>query len=176
MEYQKLTNLLENASDQTSKFRTKNWVKINVKYKGGYNVNRQIKFKPRILKSSLCNYTDAYILIKGTITIADLSAAGAAANNTNKKIIFKNCTSFTNCISEINNTQINNAKHIYIVMPIYNLWKYCKDILAVKNNSNLDNFNEANATDSFNSRSKLTGQTDDDGEIDNMKIMVPLKY
>ena len=60
-------------------------------------------------------------------------------------------------------------------MPMYNLWKYCKDIVAVKNNSNLDNFNEANATDSFNSRSKLTGQTDDDGEIDNMKIMVPLK-
>ena len=56
-----------------------------------------------MLKSSLYDYNDAYILVKGTITIADTSA-GAAANNTNKKLILKNCAPFTNCISEINNT------------------------------------------------------------------------
>ena len=57
-----------------------------------------------MLKSSLCDYNDAYILVKGTITVANTSTAGAAANNTNKKVIFKNCAPFTNCISEINNT------------------------------------------------------------------------
>ena len=56
------------------------------------------------------------------------------------------------------------------------LWQYCKDIPAVNNNGNIVNFNEANATDSFNSKAKITGQTDDDGEIDNVEIMVPLKY
>ena len=53
-----------------------------------------------MLKSSLCDYSDAYILVKRTITVDDTSAAGATANNTNKKVMFKNCTPFTNCISE----------------------------------------------------------------------------
>ena len=75
-------------------------------------------------------------------------------------------------------------------MPMYNLieygnnysktsgslWQYCKDIPAVNNNGNIVDFNGANATDSFNSKAKITGQTDDDGEIDNVEIMVPLKY
>ena len=108
MEYQKIANLLDNASNQPSKFRTKNWVEINDESRGGYNVNSQIKFKTTMLKSSLYDYSDAYILVKGTITIADTSAAGAAANNTNKKIIFKNCTPFTNSTSEINNTQTDS--------------------------------------------------------------------
>ena len=71
-----------------------------------------------MLKSSLCDYSDAYILVKGTISANNTAAAGAAANNTNKKVIFKSCASFTNCISEISNTQIDNAKNIDIVMPM----------------------------------------------------------
>ena len=113
MEYQKITNLLDNASNQSSKFRTKNWVEINDESREGYNIYSQIRFKTTLLKSSLCDYSDAYIL-KGTITVADTSAV---------------------------------------------------------------NFNEANVTDSFNSKAKMTGQTDDDdGEIDNTEIMVSLKY
>ena len=77
-----------------------------------------------MLKSSLCDYSDAYILVKGTISVNNTAAAGAAANNNNKKVIFKNCAPFTNCISEINNTQIDNAKDIDIVMPMYNLIEY----------------------------------------------------
>ena len=69
-----------------------------------------------MLRSSLCDYSDAYILVKGNITVNNTAAAGAAANNTNKKVIFKN--SFTNCISKINNTQIDNAEYIGIVMPM----------------------------------------------------------
>ena len=113
--------MLGSASNQPSKFKTKNWVEINDESRGGYNVNNQIKFKTTLLKSSFCNYSDAYILVKGTITVDDTSAAGAAANNTHKKVIFKNCTPFTNCIREINNTQIDNAKDIDIVMSVYNL-------------------------------------------------------
>ena len=74
-----------------------------------------------MLRSSLCDYSDAYILVKGNISVNNTTAEGAAANNTIKKVIFKNCASFTNCISKINNTQIDNAKFIDIVMPMYNL-------------------------------------------------------
>ena len=74
-----------------------------------------------MLKSSLCDYGDAYILVKGTITVNNTAAADADANNTNKKVIFKNRAPFTNCMSEINNTQIDNAKDLDIVMPMYNL-------------------------------------------------------
>ena len=70
-----------------------------------------------MLKSSLCDYGDAYILVKGTITVNNTAAADADANKTNKKLIFKNCAPFTNCISEINNTQVDNAKDLDIVMP-----------------------------------------------------------
>ena len=127
-----------------------------------------------------------YIIVKRTTTIADISAAGAAANNTNKIVIFKNYAPFINCIREINNTQIDNAKDIDIVMAKYNLieysinyskpfgslWQYFKDIQAVDNNGNIAIFNEANANDSFNSKAKMAAQTDDDGEVDNVEIMV----
>ena len=126
MEYQKITNLIDddNTLNQPSKFRTRNWIEINDESRGAYNVNSQIKFKTTVLKSSLCDYSDAYILVKGTISVNNNAAQGAAANNTNKKVIFKNCAPFTNCISEINNTQIDNAKDIDIVMTMYNLIEY----------------------------------------------------
>ena len=63
-----------------------------------HNTNSQIKFKTLMLKSSLCDYSDAYILVKGNITYNNTAAAGTAANNTNKKVICKNCAPFTNCI------------------------------------------------------------------------------
>ena len=116
MEYQKIANLIDdNTLNQPSKFRTRNWIEINDESRGIY-VNSQIKFKTTMLKSSLCDYSDAYILVKGTITVNDTAAQGASANNTNKKVIFKNCAPFTDCISEI-----DNAKDIDIVMPMYNL-------------------------------------------------------
>ena len=77
--------LLNNAPNLPSKFRTKNWVEINDESRGTYNVNSEIKFKTTMLKSSLCDYGDAYILVKGTMTVGDTSAVGANANNTNKK-------------------------------------------------------------------------------------------
>ena len=191
MEYQKIANLIDDTSNQPSKFRTRNWVEINDESKGAYNVNSQIKFKTTMLKSSLCDYSDAYILVKGTISANNTADADANANNTNKKLIFKNCAPFTNCISEINNTQIDNAKDIDIVMPMYSLieysdnscdkttgslWQYDKDIPARNNNNNaIIIFVENNLTDSFNFKVKFTSQTRNNGKKD-VEIMVPLKY
>ena len=190
MEYQKIANLIDdNASNQPSKFRTRNLVEINDESRGAYNVNSQIKFKTTMLKSSLCDYSDAYILVKGTISVNNTAAAGAAANNTNRKVIFKNCALFTNFVSEINNTQIDNAKDIDIVMPMYNLieysdnyakttgslWQYCKDIPALNANDEIIIFADGNTTDSFNFKVKIIGRTGNGGTKD-VEIMVPLKY
>ena len=100
MEYQKIANLLNDEANKPSKFRTKNWVEINYNIRGVYTPNKQIRFKTAMLRSSLCDYSDAYILVKGNITVNNTPAA----NNTNKKVIFKNCAPFTSCISKINNT------------------------------------------------------------------------
>ena len=89
MEYQKIANLLDSASNKPSKFRTKNWVEINDDIRGAYSPNKQIRFKVAMLRSSLCDYSDVYILVKGNITVNNTEDAGAAANNTNKKVILK---------------------------------------------------------------------------------------
>ena len=191
MEYQKIANLIDdNTLNQPSKFRTRNSIEINDESRGAYNVNSQIKFKTTMLKSSLCDYSDAYILVKGTISVNNTTGAGAAANNTNKKVIFKNCTPFTNCISEINKTQIDNAKDIDIVMPMYNLteysdnyakttgslWQYCKDIPARDaNDDDIVIFADGNITDSFKFKLKITGRTGTGGRKD-VEIIIPLKY
>ena len=143
-----------------------------------------------MLKSSLCGYSDAYILVKGNITFNNTAAGDADANNTNQKILFKNCSRFTNCISKIKNTQVDNAKDIDIVMPMYNLieysgiyskisgslWQYCKYLPAVNNNGNIVELNGANATDSFNFKAKITDMTGNNGIIKGAEIMHPLKY
>ena len=122
MEYQKITNLLDNVSNQPSKFKTKNWVEINDDIRGAYSPNKKIRFKTAMLRSSLCDYSDAIrmYLLKENITVNNTAGAGAAENNVNKKVIFKNSAPFTSCIGKINNTQMDNAEYIDIVMPMYN--------------------------------------------------------
>ena len=123
MKHQKIINLLDNAPNQPTKFRTKNWVEINDDSRGTYNPNSQIRFTTSMLRSSLCDYSDAYILVKGTITVANTAAPGAdKKTNANKKVIFKNYALFTSCISRINNAQIDDAQYFDIVMPVYNLY------------------------------------------------------
>ena len=124
MEYQKIANLIDDTPNQSTKVRTRNLVEVNDESRGTYNVNSQIKFKTTMLKSSLCDYSDAYILVKGIISVNNTAADGATVNINNKKVIFKNCAPFTNCRNEINNTQIDNAKDIDIVIPMYNLIEY----------------------------------------------------
>ena len=97
---------------------------MNDDIRGAYFPNKQTRFKRTMLRSSLCDYRDAYILVKGNISLNNNAGAGAAADNIAKKVIFKNCALFTNCIGKINNTQIDNAEYIDIVIPIYNLIEY----------------------------------------------------
>ena len=125
MEYQKIANLLDNTSDQPSKFRTRNWVEINNDSRGTYT-NGNIKFKSTMIKSNLFDYSDAYILAKGKITVtgAGDDAAAKQADERDKGVIFKICSPFTKCISRINGTDIDNAQDINIIMPIYNLIEY----------------------------------------------------
>ena len=131
-------------------------------------------------KSTLCDYSDAYILVSGFITI-DKLAAGRSNNNI--QVVFKNCAPFTDCISEINNTQIDNA----VVIPMYNLieysdncsnrteslWQYYRDKPALTDAGAADNFPGNDA--SFKFKQKITDRTDADG-TKIVKIMVPLKY
>ena len=87
MEYQKIANLLNDESNKPSKFRTRNWVEINDEARGTCSHNKQFKFKTSMLRSSLCDHSDAYIVVKGKATFNNTAGAGAAANNTNKKSI-----------------------------------------------------------------------------------------
>ena len=174
--------MLDNAPNQPSKFKTKNWIKINDESGATFNEDNQIRFKTSVLRSSLCDYSDTYILVKGTITVAEETPA--APNNAIKKVIFKNCASFTSCISityisRIHNMQVEDAHDIDVVMPMYNLreysgnysetsgilWQYCRD----------ETTNTDNTTSSFHLKEKIKGQTGTNG-TNNVEIMVPLKY
>ena len=141
-----------------------------------------------MLKSCLCNYSDAYILVKGTITVSNTTASAAVTNKPNKKVLFKNSVLFTDCTSKIHNTQVDDANDIDIVMPIYNLieyshnylktseslWQYCIDKPAINNNVVIVDSNAANVTDSFNFKEKKTCEPDNNN-TKNVEIMVPLK-
>ena len=178
MEYQKITNLIDDASNQPSKFRAKSWLEINDESRGTYNVTSQIKFKTAILKSSLCDCSDAYILVKGKITITGVAdnAAAIQGDGRDKAVAFKNCALFTNCVSEINNTQKDNTKDFDIVMPMYDLieysdnyaktygslWKYYRH----EPNDNIED------SESFKSKIKITGTTPAAGNEKYVKIIV----
>ena len=154
MEYQKKQ---DNTSNQLSKFRTRNWTEINYQSRGVYNTNSDIRFITTMLKSSLYDYCDAYILVKGTITFTGArdDAAAGQADERNKGVIFKNCAPFLNCKSEINNAEIDNANCVDIVMPMYNLIEYC-DIYSKGSGSLWQYYNEMNdnLTDSKSFKSK----------------------
>ena len=135
------------------------------------------------LKSSLCDYSDAYILVKGTVTINGRGADAAArrADERDKGVAFKNCAPFINCISEINNMQIDNAKDIDIVMPMYNLIEY-SDNYAKTSRSLWQYFRDEpddadiEDSESFKSKIKITGKTPNNGNEKDAEIMFPLKY
>ena len=135
-----------------------------------------------MLKSSLCDYSDAYILVKGTITINGRGADAVArqADERDKDVSFKNCAPFINCISEISNTQIDNAKDIDIVMTVYNLMDYSDNY--AKTSASLwqyfrdepdDNIEDS---ESFKFKVKITGKTPNNNNVKDVEIMVPLKY
>ena len=143
-----------------------------------------------MIRSNLCDYSDAYILIKGTITLPSKAVADAVVNYANIKVIFKNCATFTDCIIEINNAQVYEAQKIDLIMPIYNLieysdaylktsgslWQYYRDEPAINNDGDIIDFPENNNnSNSFKFKQEITGQTGNGGTMD-VEIMVSLKY
>ena len=89
-----------------------------------HNTSSDIKFKTLMIRSNLCDYSNAYIHVNATIEVLNTAAAVGSVKDTNKNIIFKNCTPFTNCTSEMNNAQADDAEDFDIVMLMYNLIEY----------------------------------------------------
>ena len=116
METQKIVNLLNDSGNENSKFVSKKWYVIDSEAKGVYSHEDEIKFLTSSLESSFCDYSDAYIVITGIINVT--------VGDANTKVAFKNCSPFEKCRTEINETFVDEAGHINIAMPMYNLIDY----------------------------------------------------
>ena len=148
MEFQKIVNFLDTTSDNKDlpTFVTKKWIEVYDQSEGNYNVNKEIRIRTSMLKSNLCDFSDAYIVVKGNITVTkkkftaddidepNNTAANVNASNTanntafgNKKLVFKNNAPFINCILKINGVKIDNAEDLDVVLPMYNLLEYSKN-------------------------------------------------
>ena len=177
METQKILNLINDSNNENSKFATKKWYNIDSESKGNYSPDDEIKFLTSSLESSLCDYSDAYILVKGNITVT--------GGNANTKVAFKNCAPFEKCRTEINETFIDEATHINITMPMYNLTEYSDNYSDTSGSwwhfkrdeitNNADVTNDDNAP-SFKHKASLIGNTENNGTKNGVKIAVPLKY
>ena len=177
METQKIVNLLNGSDNENSRFATKKWYIIDSESNGNYSQNDQIKFLTRSMESSLCDYSDAYILVTGNISVTP--------NNAATQVTFKNCASFGKCRTEINETFVDEATHINITMPMYNLieysgnysdtsgslWQFKRD--EIINNADVTNDNNA---PSLKYKASIIGNTENNGRKNGVKIAVPLKY
>ena len=181
MEYQKITKLLVTTFDKIPTFITKKWVEVHDQSGSADDrckSNKQIRFKTSMLRSDLCDFSDAYIVVKGDITLTKTNGRGII-DIRNRFLAFKNNAPFTNCISKINNVLIDNAEDLDVVMPMYNLrvcsksyrktagslWNYYRD---EPNNPPLNddnpptvNYNADPITnsESFKYKSSITGKT-----------------
>ena len=120
METQKIVNLLGDTNNESSKFATRKWYVINdqnnTDYGEGNEDSTTVKFETKVIKSNLCDYSDAYILVTGNIT--------ATGGDANTRVAFKNCAPFTKCITHINDEHVDNADNLDIIMSMYNLIEY----------------------------------------------------
>ena len=143
-----------------------------------------------MVRSHLCNNSDVYIHVKGTVEVTNTAAQGAAPSNRKKNVIFENYAPFISCISSINNTQVDDGHGIDVVMPLYSLleydnvysktsgslWQYFRDEPASDDNNVVNDFpDDNNNSNSFKFKQKITGKTTINGTKD-VEIMVPLKY
>ena len=125
MEYQKITNLLVTTPDEMSKSITKKWVEVHDQSGNAedrYKPSKQIGFKTSMLSSDLCDFSDAYIVVQGSIIVTNPDN-----NEYDKKLAFKINAPFVSCISKINDTLIDNAEDLDVVIPMYNLREYSKN-------------------------------------------------
>ena len=171
MEHYKIYKLLNDSS--VSKFETKKWIKVDDLSRGQYSVNKSIRFKTSMLKSDLCDCSEAYIVVKGRIRVE----GDNDAKTKSKKVIFKSNATIRSCISRIDNTFIDNAEDLDIVIPMYNLleysdncymtsgslWNYYRDeVNDVVNKSNAPNNkinnNKTITSKSFEYKTKIIGR------------------
>ena len=124
MEFQKIINFLDTTSDgkDLPGFVTKKWIEVYDQSGKNYNPNKKIRIKTSVLRSDLCNFNDAYIVVKGTITVTESDNA-----KRNKATTFKNNVPFINCISKISGEKIDNAEDLEVVILMYNLLEYSKN-------------------------------------------------
>ena len=155
MEYDKINNLLSSLelsednemSEQLSKFVTRQYVKVN-SLSNTYNENKSIRFKTPMLRSSLCDYSDTYILVKGTATVT----RNEPRDRQNRLLILKNNAPFVSCMTKINNEFIEDADDLDIVMPMYNLLEYSKNYRKTMGslyNYYRDELSDDNVNDNF---------------------------
>ena len=123
MEYQKITNLLGNILDKVPRFITKKWIEVHDQSGETYSTNRQIRFKTSMLRSDLCDFSDAYIDVKRIVTVR---ANERDRDKMNRQVILKNNAPFISCISKIKGVLVENAEDLHIVMSMYNLLEYSK--------------------------------------------------
>ena len=171
--------MLNGSDNENSKFATKKWYIIDSESNGNYSHHNPIKFLTKSIESSLCDYSDAYILVTGNITVV------GADDNT--KVAFKNCAPFRKCRTEINETFIDEAEHINITLSMFNLIEYSDNrsdtsgsLWQFRRDEIIENINlTSNSSSSFKYKSNLIGNTAADGpnrEKEGLKIVVPLKY
>ena len=180
MEYQNIINLLDTTFDNVPRFITKNWIEVydqSGTAENSYKPSKQIRFKTSMLRSDLCDYSDAYIVVKGDITVL-------RGNNDayEKKSAFKNNAPFISCISKIYNTLIDNAEDLDVLMPMYNLIEYSKN--SRKTTGTLWNYyrDEPNSgaeggvdyyiknSKSFDYKTSITGKLGDNNKDFNVSI------
>ena len=124
MEFQKIVNFLDITFDDKDlpRFVTKKWIKVYDQSEKNYNPNKEIRIKTSMLRSDLCDFNYAYIVVKGDITVANPDVA-----KRNKEVIFKNNAPFINCISKINGVKIDTAEDLEVAMAMYNFLEYSKN-------------------------------------------------
>ena len=177
MEYQKITNLLGSTFDKVPRFINKKWIEVHDQYgnaENRYNPNKQIIFKTSLLRPDLCDYCDAYIVVKGKIIVTNPDNDAY-----DKKVAFKNNAKFTSCI-------------LNVVIPMHNLIEYSKNYKKTTGslwnyyrdepNSGLagDNNNinySIKDSKSFDYKTSITRKSEGNNvEKNDVKIVVPLKY
>ena len=123
MEFNKINNLLGPAHDEVPRFITKKWIGVQSQSGSTYNTSKPIRFKTSMLRSDLCNYSDAYVWVKGAITVTNPN------NNANfdRRLTLKNSAPFISCVSKINGELVENAEDLDIVIPMYSLLEHSKN-------------------------------------------------
>ena len=127
MEYNRINNLLGSQRNKLSKFITKDWIKVDDQSRNNYDDKKQIRFKTSTLRSDLRDFSDAHVLVKGTITVTATAGAKNIRDKKNRPLVLKNNAPFISCISKINVELIENAEDLYVVIPMYNLLEYSKN-------------------------------------------------